>query len=106
MNRPGYFNSITRAKPRAGFTLVELLVVLAIITLISSFMLVAVGELRIMTQHSRTKQQVEKIHTLLMQKWDLRRLRSKAAYGEDRIRELGENHALRRLVDASLLTLP
>ena len=33
-------------------------------------MLVAVGELRIMTQHSRTKQQVEKIHTLLMQKWD------------------------------------
>ena len=70
MNRPGYFNSITRAKPHAGFTLVELLVVLAIITLISSFMLVAVGELRIMTQHSRTKQQVEKLHTLLMQKWD------------------------------------
>ncbi|MCH2612112.1 MAG: prepilin-type N-terminal cleavage/methylation domain-containing protein [Pirellulales bacterium] len=70
MNRSGNFNSITRAKPRAGFTLVELLVVLAIITLISSFMLVAVGELRIMTQHSRTKQQVEKLHTLLMQKWD------------------------------------
>ncbi|MAZ95443.1 MAG: hypothetical protein CMJ73_05375 [Planctomycetaceae bacterium] len=55
---------------RRGFTLVELLLVIALIGVLSSVMLVALYAAAQSSKVRRTEQQIERIHSLLMTRWD------------------------------------
>jgi prepilin-type N-terminal cleavage/methylation domain-containing protein len=55
---------------RRGFTLVELLLVIALIGVLASVMLVALYAAAQSAKVRRTEQQVERIHSLLMTRWD------------------------------------
>ena len=56
--------------PRRGFTLVELLMVMALIGMLSSAMLVALYAAGQTAKVRRTEQQVQRIHSLLMSRWE------------------------------------
>ena len=55
---------------RRGFTLVELLMVILLIGILSSFVLVALSGATQSAKEDRTKAQILKIHSLLMEKWE------------------------------------
>ena len=59
-----------RRQRRRGFTLVELLMVIALIGILASVMLVALYAAAQSAKVRRTEQQVERIHSLLMTRWD------------------------------------
>lgn len=64
------YNSKTRSKPkREGFTLVELLMVIMIIGLLTTFVLVAMAGATRTAKENRTTAQIAKIHELLMDKY-------------------------------------
>ncbi|MBT4011195.1 MAG: prepilin-type N-terminal cleavage/methylation domain-containing protein [Planctomycetaceae bacterium] len=53
-----------------GFTFIELLAVMAIISLLSAAILVALTELQATSKKRRCQQQIKKIDQLIMQRWD------------------------------------
>ena len=53
-----------------GFTLVELLVAIAIVGLLSSIVLVAMSGVTENARNDRTRAQIARIHTLIAQKWE------------------------------------
>ena len=55
---------------RAGFTLVELLVAIAIISLLSTALLIALTELQAQSKLRRCQQQIKKIDQLIIRRWD------------------------------------
>jgi len=59
-----------RKRRRRGFTLIELLMVLAIIGVLASVLLVSLYAAGQSAKVRRTKQQIERIHTLLMTRWE------------------------------------
>jgi prepilin-type N-terminal cleavage/methylation domain-containing protein len=59
-----------RKQRRRGFTLVELLMVIALIGMLSSAMLVALYAAGQTAKVRRTEQQVQRIHSLLMSRWE------------------------------------
>lgn len=61
--------------PRAGFTLVELMMVISIIAVLSTFVLVALAGVNQTAKEDRTKAQIKKIHELIMQQWEQYRYR-------------------------------
>lgn len=60
---------------RVGFTLVELLMVIMIIGILSTFVLVALTGANETAKEDRTKAQIKKIHELVMEKWEQYRYR-------------------------------
>ncbi|MGY8771006.1 MAG: type II secretion system protein [Pirellulales bacterium] len=86
-------------RPRAAFTLVELLAVIVIIGILSSIMLVALASAAETAKEARTRSQIQRIHELLMGRWESYRtrrvepvtsgsVRGKMAKRVDRIRDI------------------
>lgn len=77
-----------QVKSRAGFTLVELLAVIVIIGILSSIMLVALAGAAETARESRTRSQIQRIHELLMVRWESYRTRrvEPASGGSVRVR--------------------
>lgn len=65
----------SQLRPRAGFTLVELLMVILLIGILSSFVLVALAGVNQTAKEDRTKAQIKKIHELVMERWEQYRYR-------------------------------
>ena len=55
---------------RTGFTLVELLMVIMLIGILTTFVLVALAGVTEKAKEDRTKAQIAKIHELIMGKWE------------------------------------
>jgi prepilin-type N-terminal cleavage/methylation domain-containing protein len=62
-------------RSRAAFTLVELLAVIVIIGILSSIMLVALASAAETAKEARTRSQIQRIHELLMTRWESYRTR-------------------------------
>jgi prepilin-type N-terminal cleavage/methylation domain-containing protein len=68
-NRSGGASLLSRRR-RGGFTLVELLVTLMVLTIMASLMLFAVGSAQRAAREAKTRSMVVRLHTLLMERWD------------------------------------
>jgi len=63
------------SKTRGAFTLVELMVTIAMLAMLASFVLMAVFGAQQQAKKSRTQAQITKLHDVLMRKWDEYRTR-------------------------------
>jgi prepilin-type N-terminal cleavage/methylation domain-containing protein len=61
---------------RSAFTLVELLVVVAIITMLASMLIVALAGVQQMAKEDRTKAQIARLHEMIMERWEAYRTRA------------------------------
>lgn len=73
--REGGVGGVREAKCKHGFTLVELLMVIMLIGILSSFVLVALAGVNQTAKEDRTKAQIKKIHELIMERWEQYRYR-------------------------------
>jgi len=73
--RPARRTSDDWSSARGGFTLVELLVSISIITLLASMVLVALAGVQETAREDRTRAQIARIDTLISEKWEQYRTR-------------------------------
>ena len=69
------YSLLHRTASRSAFTLAELLVGIAIVTLMATMLIVALGQVREDAREARTKAQIAKINELLMIRWESYRTR-------------------------------
>lgn len=68
--RRQFDRDVSRSESRVGFTLIELLVVISIITLLASMILVALAGVQETARADRTRGQIARIDSLIMEKWE------------------------------------
>lgn len=94
----------TRRPARPAFTLVELLVVMGVLAMLSSMVLVGLSSAAEQARANRTRSQVQKIHELLMPRWDEYRYRrvEDSKTGNVRVRQAARVDKIRELMRIEL----
>lgn len=89
-----------RRPNRPAFTLIELLVVMGVLALMSSMVLVGLASAAEQARVTRTRGQIQKIHELLMTRWDEYRYRRVEAIktGNVRARQMARLDKIRELM--------
>lgn len=89
---------------RPAFTLVELLVVMGVLAMLSSMVLVGLSSAAEQARANRTRSQVQKIHELLMPRWDEYRYRrvEDSKTGNVRVRQAARVDKIRELMRIEL----
>ncbi|MEW4456078.1 prepilin-type N-terminal cleavage/methylation domain-containing protein [Bremerella sp. JC817] len=87
-------------RTRPAFTLVELLVVLAVLSMMASLVLVGLASAAEQAKAARTRSQIQRIHELLMTRWDDYKYRRVEANktGNMRVRQAARLNKIRELM--------